>query len=182
MDALSWIGELVSALGRLVPRLVIVRSTHGGVKWRRGHKIQKMAPGMHIFWPVTTEIDIIVTARQTINLPTQALTTKDGHQVVIGALVVYRIRDIIRAIGERNWDVDTTVADIGMAAVTGVVARATLAELRDIEAIEEKLTAACRRQLRRFGVAVSRMRLTDNAQCRTFKVLGDAPAAAKMDH
>jgi regulator of protease activity HflC (stomatin/prohibitin superfamily) len=141
-----------------------------------------MAPGVRIYWPVTTEIEIIVAARQTLNLATQALTTADGHTIAIGALVVYRIRDVVRAIGARNWDVDTTVADIGLAAVTSVIAKSSLAELRDIDAIEERLTQACRRQLKRYGVSVQRTRITDLAPCRIYRILGDSPPGlAKHD-
>jgi len=36
MQAFDWIGQIVEWLGRFVPRLLIVRSTHGGVKFRHG--------------------------------------------------------------------------------------------------------------------------------------------------
>jgi regulator of protease activity HflC (stomatin/prohibitin superfamily) len=179
MDALSWIGQLIEALSRLIPRLIIVRATHVGVKWRLGNRVSPMLPGVHFYWPLLTEIDVIVAARQTLNLSTQALTTKDGRQVAIGALVVYRIKDVVRAIGARNWDVDTTIADIAQAAVTEVIACCMALDLQDIPAIEHKLTNAVRRQLKRYGVSVQRCAVTDCTLCRTFKVLGESGPVSK---
>lgn len=129
-----------------------------------------MLPDLHVYWPVISEI---VTARQTLDLPRQVLLTKDRQQVVVGTLVVYRIRDIVRAIGERNWDVDTTVADITRAAITKVVNASALNELADTQAIEARLTKECRRQLRQLGVYVHRTALTDFSTCRVYKVLAD---------
>jgi hypothetical protein len=102
---------------------------------------------------------------------TQVLTTKDGQRVVVGTVVVYRIADVVQAIGERNWDHASTIADTTQVAIAG----ATLAELRDgiaAESINERLTAAVRRQLRRFGVQVHRCSITDFADCRVLKLVG----------
>src|SRR5688572_16869595 len=129
--ALGWIGQIVEWLGRFVPRLLIVRSTHGGVKWRSGAQPVPMGPGLHVYWPLVTDVEVIVTARQTDNLATQVLTTKDGQRVVVGVVVVYRIADVVQAIGERNWDHASTIADVTQAAIVSVIAGATLAELRD---------------------------------------------------
>jgi hypothetical protein len=45
--------------------ILIIRATHGGVKWVRGKRIKALGPGLHIWWPLTTEVEVIVTARQT---------------------------------------------------------------------------------------------------------------------
>lgn len=63
-----------------------------------GHKIKAMAPGLHFYWPLTTEVEVLVTARQTLAVPDQVMTTKDGKKIVVKTLVVYKIRDIVHAI------------------------------------------------------------------------------------
>lgn len=75
------------------------------------------------------------------------------------------------AIGARNWDCETTIADVTRAAISKVVNASTLDELA--EGIETRLTKECRRQLRQFGVYVHRTALTDFSTCRVYKVLGD---------
>jgi len=177
--AFAWLGQIFDALLSFVPRILIVRATHGGVRWRHGSKVIPMFPGLHVYWPLVTEIEIIVTARQTLALPKQVLTTKDHKKIVIGTVVVYKIRDVVQAVGRTNWDVDTTINDITQAAVVSVIARHTLQELLDMVAkdtLNDALSEATRKELRQFGVFISRCKLTDFADCRVYKLVMDSQA------
>ena len=118
--AFAWLGEIMNWFGKWFPRLLIVRSTHAGVRFRHGKKPEALMPGLRVYWPLVTEVDIIPTARQTHNLPTQALMTSDGKKVVVSGAVVYRIADVLATIA-RNWDVSDTLNDISMVAITQIV-------------------------------------------------------------
>ena len=164
MEAFAWLSEIFNGLLSFVPRPVIVRATHGGVKWRFGRNPREMKPGWHWYWPFTTEIEVIVTARQTHDLPTpQAVETRDGVAVAVGSLIVYSIKDVVQAIGERNWDVDSTVNDITKAAIVGVVNNWNYSDLRDelTKGVENELTDLCKKNLRQFGVYVHRCAVSD---------------------
>ena len=124
-SAFAWLGQLVETLYRFIPHILIIRATHGGVSWVRGKHIKLLAPGLHLWWPLTTEVEVIVTARQTLAIPDQVMATKDGKKVVVKTLVVYKIPDPVRAIGKLNWDVDTTINDLTQSAVVRVVATHT---------------------------------------------------------
>ena len=87
-----------------------------------GQEIKPLNPGLHVYWPLTTEVEVLVTARQTLAIPDQVLATKDGKKVVVKTLVVYKIKDVVHAIGRVNWDVDTTINDLTQSAVVRVVA------------------------------------------------------------
>jgi len=175
--AFAWLGQIFDALLKFFPRIVIVRATHGGVKWKRGKKVVAMASGLHFYWPLTTDIEVIVTARQTLALPIQVLTTKDLKKVVVGCVVVYKIRDVIHAIGRMNWDVDTTINDITQAAVTAVIAKHSFQEIMDMignDQFENTLTEAVQKELRPFGVSVRRCKVVDFADCRVYKIVTNA--------
>ena len=75
--AFAWLGQIFDAILSFVPRVLIVRATHGGVKWRHGSQVISMLSGLHVYWPLVTEIEIIVTARQTLSLPKQDEQKKD---------------------------------------------------------------------------------------------------------
>lgn len=169
MGALSWLSEWVQALALVLPRRIIVRATHAGVKWTWGRRPKALSPGVHIYWPLVTEIELIVAARQTDNLPTQIVLTKDRQAVAVGTALTYRIRDVLRAIGAKNWDVSQTISDVAQAAVAAVIARTALAELPGD--CEDALTRECRRLLRRYGVSVARCSLTDFAPCKVFRLI-----------
>jgi regulator of protease activity HflC (stomatin/prohibitin superfamily) len=170
----EWLAEFLRILALVIPRRIIVRATHGGVKWPWGRRPVEMTPGFWWYWPCTTEQEVIVTARQTLALPPQSLLTRDRKQVVVGTLVVYEIDDVVEAIGERNWDVDTTINDVAQAAVVEVVTRRSVEEILHgvTDGITEELTARCREQLAEFGVYVHRVGLTSFSECRILNLVG----------
>jgi len=173
-SAFSWLNQLIQAIFQFFPRIVVVRSTHGGVKWVRGKYVKLLTPGLHIYWPLVTDVEVIVTARQTLAIPDQVMATKDGKKAVVKTLVVYKIPDPVRAIGKMNWDVDTTINDLTQSAVAKVIANHTyeeiMAGIRD-ESLTKTLTHATRRELRQFGVHISRCKLVDFADCKVYKLL-----------
>ena len=120
------------------------------------------------------ELVQVVTARQTLAIPDQVMATKDGKKVVVKTLVVYKIPDPVRAIGKLNWDVDTTINDLTQSAVVRVIATHTydeiMAGIRD-ESLTKTLTRETRRELRQFGVHITRCKLVDFADCKVFKLL-----------
>ena len=173
-EAFSWLSQLIETFYRFIPHIVIIRATHAGVKWIRGSKIKAMPPGLHWYWPLTTELEVLVTARQTLAIPDQVLTTKDGKKITVKTLVVYKIRDIIQAIGKANWDTDATVNDLTQSAVMRVVATHTLGEILGgiaDESITATLTKEVRKELRQYGVYIVRAKLVNFAETKVFKLL-----------
>jgi regulator of protease activity HflC (stomatin/prohibitin superfamily) len=174
----SWLSDIFNAILKFIPRPIIVRATHGGVKWQFGKHVKEIKPGWHWVWPLTTDYEVIVTARQTNHQPGQALTTKDKKQIVVSILVVFSVKNIIRAIGEQNWDVGTTVNDITQSATVDVLTKWNLDDLLENVAgkVKEDLTEEVRKQLRMFGVYVHKVALTELALCRVFKLVGQSAA------
>ena len=184
-SAFAWLNQLIETFYRFFPHILIVRATHGGVKWVWGSKLKTLNPGLHVYWPLTTEVEVIVTARQTLAIPDQVLATKDGKKVVVKTLVVYKIRDVEHAIGRVNWDVDTTINDLTQSAVVQVVATHTYAEIMQAiadESMTTTLTKAVRKELRQFGVHVVRSKLVDFAECKVFKLMTSQADRAGMTH
>jgi len=173
-EAFSWIGDLAQWIGSLVPRWHLCRSTHSGVKFVRS-KVKAIAPGIFWIWPVTSEYVLIPTARQSLDIPAQALTTKDGISVLVSVVLVYEVKNIVKALGQ-TWDPDDTAMEIGGAATVGVVASRTWAELQaslaDGQAAKE-LSAQAQELLRPFGFKIIRGRFTDCARCLVLRTVGD---------
>lgn len=156
-----------------------MRNTFQGVKWRLGGEIVAVPPGSRTwYWPIITDFEQRVCARQPVKLPPQVLMTRDKKPVTVRGLVVYSISDIIRAIGERNWDVDSTVCDISMAIIVENIMCHTLDELLDgvSEGINgefsKQLTNMCQDKLDEYGVAVENLVITDFSTCKVYKIMG----------
>jgi len=172
----SWLSDIINGLLSLFPRPLIIRQTHGGVCWYFS-KVVELRPGWRWVWPLIMDWEVIPVARQTERLQDQVLITKDGKQVVVRVFVVYSIRDIIQAIGARNWDVGTTVHDIASSAVVQVVTKSTLAILKDTltTSTEINLTEITKRELHKFGVTVTSCCFTDFSTARVYKIMGNSP-------
>lgn len=172
--AFAWVGRLVEWFAAFVPRWKVIRSTHGGVKFRRGGQTIEVKPGICWYWPAFTELEVIPVARQTHNLPTQSLTTKDGKRIVVGGVVVYSIKDVVKAIAE-SWDVSATINDITMTAITHVITKHDFAYLQDniAEAVQLALTKETRKKLDVYGVRVYRTAITDFSQAVIIRNIGN---------
>lgn len=172
--AFAWLGQIFEALLQFVPRRVIIRATEGAVKWSLWFEPKEMKPGIRFYWPLITDIEIVIIARQTINTRTQSLMTKDGKEVVAGGVVIYKINDVVQAIGKQNWSPEDTASDIVQAAIVEVVSQWTLDEMLENVSgkVEEELTAKCRKQLRQYGVYVNRAALTDFSTVRAINHSG----------
>lgn len=160
--AFAWVGYLVDWIGAWIPRMKIVRSTHAGVRFKRGRDPQKIEPGLCWYWPMTTEVEIIPVARQTHNLPTQSLITKDGKKVIVSGVVVYAVKDVVAAIAN-NWDVSATINDITMCAVTHVITKRTHQDVLEnlTGKVQSDLTKETRKKLAAYGIRVFRTAVTD---------------------
>lgn len=160
-SALSWLGELFDGLMKLLPRVVVIRSTHRGVAFWFGKYPRLCNPGVVIWWPVVSELDIVPVNRQTQILPRQTLRTKDGKTVGVAALLVYEVHDALLLI-TKAYDWQEVVHDMGAGAIAAVVTDHNSDFLRNEGGqVSRQLTRQLRADLKRFGVKVVKFRLTD---------------------
>jgi len=171
--AFSWIGAIVEWLGQWVPRLVIIPTTHGAVKFRMGSQVIPLKPGLHFYWPLITRLETYAVARQTTDLRPQKFTLKDDTTVTVGAVITYEIVDIEKILAF-TWDADNTVIDVALSAVTSTVVGLTWEQLRELTisgALAIRLRQEARKVLEPFGVRVIKMNLTDMAKSRVINLV-----------
>lgn len=172
-SAFGWIGQLVGWIGAWIPRLEIVPTTHGAVKFRRGDEVVALGPGLHFWWPLITEFRKYPTAIQTVDLRPQKLTTKDDQTVLVGALIAYTITDIAAGLAH-TWDLEETLRDGALRAVTRVVLGLTWEELKQ-EArkgtLDTKLRREAQKALTQYGAEVSEMSLTDITRTKVYSLV-----------
>ncbi len=170
--ALGWIGEIFQTLLRLVPWLVIVPATHGGVAFVHGHRIKEWKPGLHWYWPVATTYKLIVTVRQTQMIQAKVGMTKDLETVVFCALVTYYVDDVVSAVA-KIADLPSDVIERAQEAVFAVISDQTLQQIQnDRPAFNERLTRAVADTLNGYGVRILQAKLTEFAPCRAFAFKG----------
>jgi regulator of protease activity HflC (stomatin/prohibitin superfamily) len=170
----GWIGQIFQTLLKLLPWLVIVPATHGGVAFVHGHRIKEWKPGLHWYWPVATTYRLMATVRQTQMIQAKVAMTKDLKTVIVGALVTYTVEDVVSAIA-KIADLPSDIIERSQEAMFAVVGEHTLQEIQfDRVGINERLTDRVCQTLDGYGVRILQSQLTEFAPCRCLAIKGQA--------
>ena len=143
----------------------------------RGWKVRPVGPGIHWWWPVTTELSVYPVARQANDLRSQTLETEDEVTVVASSVIVYEVHDI-KALIAYTYDPDNTIMEVALATVQDVLTRLTWKEASTMKRriLNTALKNNAQKVLEPYGVTVLNMNLTDLARCQVLKVLTDSQA------
>jgi regulator of protease activity HflC (stomatin/prohibitin superfamily) len=142
------------------------------VKYVFGSRCVLLKPGVHLYWPIVTEIEICAVVRQVLPVKTQVLETQDGETVVASGLIVYEITDALTFLAD-NENAFETLDDVATAAIRKVVVGTSHRELVAGRAkLDNRLTAETQRLLSTFGVRVEYARLTDFARVEAYHLSG----------
>jgi regulator of protease activity HflC (stomatin/prohibitin superfamily) len=171
-SALAWIGQIAEAIGQFIPRLRIVRTTHGAVKFIRGARAVAVGPGLHWFWPLITDFVEYPMVRQPVNLETQMIESADGRTVGVGGFVVYEVKDLLPLVAQ-TYSPDETVRDLCLTVIHDVICRKTRDEIRSAQRsgeLDRELRREAAAELGKYGVRVLKLTLTNLAPGRVLKV------------
>jgi hypothetical protein len=93
VNGFEWLNQLMQWLGRWVPRIVLVKRTHIGVRFTHGGRVTALAPGLYCYWPITTELVLVSTLLRTSEIAAQLC----GREVVSVA-VSFTVADPLMAL------------------------------------------------------------------------------------
>jgi len=178
MAGFEWIGDSLTWAADWLPRPRIVRLTEGGIQFWFGSRVRVVKPGWRLDWPALADLEIVPTARQTLNLEPQTLMTADNRPVVAGGVVVYRVSDV-RCYLVDNVDAEEGIAEAARAALRDAITDETLDQIQETDGrkkINNRLAKAAQGLLTSFGVSVEYVRLTDFSTAQVLNVVG-APSA-----
>lgn len=171
--ALAWIGQIAEWLGRLIPRLVIIRTTHSAIKFVRGWKVAVCGPGLHVYWPMVTDYVEYPIARQAEELRGQTIVSTDDRTLLVAGLVIYEMEDLEKLIAH-TFAPQQTVRDVTLTAIHDVCCRLSWDELKSEQrkgTLDTKLKNEAQKALGQYGVRVTKMMLTDLAPCKVIKLV-----------
>jgi regulator of protease activity HflC (stomatin/prohibitin superfamily) len=172
--AFGWIGEIFQTLLRLLPWLVIVPATHGGVAFVRGFRVKEWKPGLHWYWPLVTSYKLMTTVRQTQRIQSKVIMTKDLRTVTVGALVTYYVDDVVSAVAQIA-DLPSDIMERSQGAILAEIAERTLEQIQaDRQGFNASLTERVGTVLNGYGVRILQAQLTEFAPCRAIAINGHA--------
>jgi regulator of protease activity HflC (stomatin/prohibitin superfamily) len=167
--------QIFAALLAFFPHRVLVRSTHGGVKFRGG-KVKRLRPGSNWYWPLFTEVEVIDTAPGPMDIEAQSLMTSACEAFVVTPMVRYRVTDVVRALGHR-LDIATIIEDHVSAAVAYEFSDCKIEDVMDgWEEIGETIAKKCNEELLADGVEILWVGLREFSKAKTLRhIMGPGP-------
>ena len=105
-QALGWLGQLAEFVGSLFPRLLIVKTDQRCLKYVRGKRLVLLPAGLHVYWPLVTELEWCHVVRQVMVHRPHVLETQDGVTAVVAGVTAYTVSDPIKFLSENEDEND----------------------------------------------------------------------------
>ncbi len=164
------ISQWLEAFTSFIPRIGIMPASHGGIRYKHGHKVSEIKPGIYWYWPLVTTVENFAIKRQTVNVPTQTIYAACGASISAGCVVVFEITNIIKALYE-TYEIEDTITDEAEALLAQVICKIESIDI-DIIDLNKTLTVEMRKRLSPYGITVKRANIRDFAPCRVFRLIG----------
>lgn len=176
ISAFGWLGEIAQRIGAFFPRPLIIKWSHGGVKYVYGKRRRVLKAGWHIYWPLVTEVETCAVCRQYAKFSAE-FETQDGQTVKASGMTCYTVSSPLKFLSE-NENPYEIIDDIVLTAVREVIAHNTLEKLRaGGDDTDDLLTEESRPMLRPMGVRVKYTRLNSLARCTVLSLSSSSPLA-----
>ena len=161
MNALSWLNELMTWLGRWVPRLILVKAGEAALRRGRNGSAMELPPGLYAFWPITTDITVMSTRLRTLEMSGQV----HGREVI--ALVA--TWKIVRPSAAAYWHNIPANIDDRAACALGI----RYAPDRSSGSISVAVLADLQQEFEESGVHIINVSVVQRGPIRTLRLMSD---------
>lgn len=161
--------KLISDGWDVISPFTICAAYENVVILRFGKYHRTLDPGFHWKWPLAEFPIQAVTCMTTLRTPPQTLTTKDGKNVVVAAIIRYSIKDAAKYVCD-VWDQQDVLLDVTMGAVGNAIRTRDWDALRDDPPAEE-VYKEVRRQGHRYGFDVEAVTFTDLGRVNSLRLI-----------
>ena len=160
---------LIERFGYQLMPWVIVEEWNAGVHLRYGRYINTLNSGVHFKIPFFDNIIECPVITQSVNLPSQTLTTLDDESIVLKAIIRYKVINVrtylLGVMHANDVLIDTTQ---GM--IRDVVELTTWDNLVNVNEI---ITDKVKEYVVRWGIEVEAVTITDLGIVKSFRIFGD---------
>jgi regulator of protease activity HflC (stomatin/prohibitin superfamily) len=148
----------------------IVRENERAIRLRFGKKNKHFGAGLVFKYPFIDEILVQYVCDDTVLLPSQKLTTKDGKSITITGVVLYSVEDVEPFV--LNASVPTqTISDVAQGAISETIIGMNYPQIiESLEKLSNEISKDVRRECKHWGVKIHYVRLTDITLSRSFNV------------
>ena len=161
--------DLLVRFGMDMLPFVIIEQWNGAVQLRYGKFIKVLYPGIHFKIPFFDSVIECPVITQSVNLPSQTLTTLDEQSIVLKSIIRYRVSNVrtylLGVMHANDVLIDTTQ---GM--IRDVVELTTWDDLVDVN---ETITNKVKDYVTKWGIEVEAVTITDLGIVKSFRIFGD---------
>ena len=160
---------LIARFGYQLMPWVIIEEWNAGVHLRYGRYINTLNSGVHFKIPFFDNIIECPVITQSVNLPSQTLTTLDDESIVLKAIIRYKVSNVrtylLGVMHANDVLIDTTQ---GM--IRDVV---ELTTWDDLVNVNEIITDKVKEYVVMWGIEVEAVTITDLGIVKSFRIFGD---------
>jgi regulator of protease activity HflC (stomatin/prohibitin superfamily) len=164
--------KLVQVLERFGYQLmpwVIIEEWNAGVHLRYGKWINTLYSGIHFKIPFFDNVIECPVITQSVNLPSQTLTTLDEQSIVLKSIIRYKVSNIqtylLSVMHANDVLIDTT-----QGIIRDVVEMTKWDNLIDVNT---QITNEVKEYVVRWGIEVEAVTITDLGLVKSFRIFGD---------
>lgn len=167
----DWLYDLISQFWESFTPVVIIRTYENAVHLRVGKYHRSIEqPGLYWKVPFFDEILSETVVPTTMAITPQSLVTKDGKSVVLKTIVKYEIHDI-KTFLLSVYGANDAISDIIQGITKKVVEdRAFI----DCMSMDEEITASAKKEIRKWGVRILNVTVTNFSEMRSIRLLMDS--------
>ena len=160
---------LIERFGYQLMPWVIIEELNAGVHLRYGRYINTLNSGVHFKIPFFDNIIECPVITQSVNLPSQTLTTLDDESIVLKAIIRYKVSNVrtylLGVMHANDVLIDTTQ---GM--IRDIVEVTTWEDLVDVN---HQITDEVKEFVVKWGIEVEAVTITDLGIVKSFRIFGD---------
>ena len=161
--------DLLVRFGRDMLPFVIIEQWNAAVQLRYGKWIKNLSGGIHFKIPFFDSIIECPVITQSVNVPSQTLTTLDEQSIVLKSIIRYRVSNVrtylLNVMHATDVLIDTTQ---GM--IRDIVELTTWNGLVDVN---HQITEEVKDFVIKWGIEVEAVTITDLGIVKSFRIFGD---------
>lgn len=161
--------DLLMQMFKVCPRPLTILPDEGGVVIRFGKYIETLKCGYYWYWPMITEIEVLNTSRQLIDVDMQDLTTYDGKGVTINMSVEYTVKNPKKALLEVT-DYDESIQEVAGNSMREAVGR-ILSKNFSVDDLIEEVSGYVAQDAKKYGIKVLRVMVCTASFAKTIRLI-----------
>ena len=168
--------DLIVRFGMDMLPFAIVEQWNGSVQLRFGKFIKVLYPGIHFKIPFFDSVIETPVITQSVNLPSQTLTTLDDESIVLKSIIRYKVSNIqtylLSVMHANDVLIDTT-----QGIIRDVVEMTMWNDLVDVNS---QITNEVKEFVVKWGIEVEAVTITDLGIVKSFRIFGDEGQGTKI--